>query len=757
MNWRLLFKIFMAWCVIFYFATNLSAAPADWIRTEDGLQAPTTTFSPALLQFGSDIYCHAEDGLYVQLYNQPCLGWSKVWTPTTPSPSFIPLGDYLFLCDGVKLWWIAKGAAFIPENWNEVISSGIPTGSTIGSWVHVIFNGYLYADVTYSSGGSTTFDIYRTSDIGSTTMTWTKVVSQGFGDPQNHWLGYLGVFKSKLIAISTFTHDAGFGGTDWYLDGIEVWESETGALGSWTQINKDGFGTEVTKPSGRVIRANCILGAAREYNGYFYVGTMSHFGAEIWRYDGTGLGGWTDVTPPTLGFNFGSGPGRVKDMDIFNNKLYVTEGVSTANLIYYNGSSWTIVEAGPNPFDPANKGLEHMEVLPSRASPSGETGDKLFILTYTSSGYQIWSYQFATQPLTCASLKKVTVTVEPKSATNELGTPAQTHTVNAEVSGIDFSDVWVSYHMKVSQKYHKIWAGGFIGTDGKFSITYPAAQGPDGLWTDDINACFSNSEESICAVATKTWVDTTPPTITISVPADGANYKINDVINANFTVDDAVGVDTTTSTVPQGSPIPTSQAGNFNFTVTSTDFGGNQTTKSVKYHVLHPPIANAGPDKSTMVGLTVTLDGSGSSDPDGSIVDYVWDVAGGTPCSAGAICSTVYSTAGNKAVTLTVTDNDGLTDSDTAIITVKTPTQGVRDLGSEIDDAQLPEDIESGLMDKLDAAINALNKGNEKAAVNMLNAFINMVNAQRGKTITNAQADTLIQMAQNIMTSINAS
>jgi len=74
-----------------------------------------------------------------------------------------------------------------------------------------------------------------------------------------------------------------------------------------------------------------------------------------------------------------------------------------------------------------------------------------------------------------------------------------------------------------------------------------------------------------------------------------------------------------------------------------------------------------------------------------------------------------------------------------------------------VDDAQLPQDIEEGLTDKLDAAINAINKGHEKAAMNLLNAFINMVNGQRGKSITNEQADALIQKAQDIIDSINAS
>jgi len=73
-----------------------------------------------------------------------------------------------------------------------------------------------------------------------------------------------------------------------------------------------------------------------------------------------------------------------------------------------------------------------------------------------------------------------------------------------------------------------------------------------------------------------------------------------------------------------------------------------------------------------LVGEIVTFDASASYDPDGFIVSYVWDFGDGNTGS-GVVVTLVYTTHGTYTVTLTVTDNDGLTDSTTAQITVYAP------------------------------------------------------------------------------------
>ena len=78
--------------------------------------------------------------------------------------------------------------------------------------------------------------------------------------------------------------------------------------------------------------------------------------------------------------------------------------------------------------------------------------------------------------------------------------------------------------------------------------------------------------------------------------------------------------------------------------------------------VNQPPVANvtATPTSGT-APLAVTFNGSGSSDPDGSIASYAWTFGdGGT--ATGVTTTHTYQAAGTYTAVLTVTDNQGATD-----------------------------------------------------------------------------------------------
>ena len=75
-------------------------------------------------------------------------------------------------------------------------------------------------------------------------------------------------------------------------------------------------------------------------------------------------------------------------------------------------------------------------------------------------------------------------------------------------------------------------------------------------------------------------------------------------------------------------------------------------------------------------------------------------------------------------------------------------------LVEEVINLNIQNGISNSLDAKLDSALSAiddLNQNNDVAAINSLNAFINAVEAQRGKAITEDEADTLIDEAQAII------
>ena len=87
-----------------------------------------------------------------------------------------------------------------------------------------------------------------------------------------------------------------------------------------------------------------------------------------------------------------------------------------------------------------------------------------------------------------------------------------------------------------------------------------------------------------------------------------------------------------------------------------------------------PPVANAGGNRATPEGTSIRLDGTNSTDPDDDITTYAWDLDGDGSCDDVANDATPQFEAvgqdGPTTVKLCVTDATGLTDEDTAVVTV---------------------------------------------------------------------------------------
>ena len=80
--------------------------------------------------------------------------------------------------------------------------------------------------------------------------------------------------------------------------------------------------------------------------------------------------------------------------------------------------------------------------------------------------------------------------------------------------------------------------------------------------------------------------DSDLPTANIARPKNGDDFKLGQVVKANFKcADKQSGLASCVGTVPKGSPIDTSTVGNHTFSVTATDKAGNTRTVTTTYHV----------------------------------------------------------------------------------------------------------------------------------------------------------------------------
>lgn len=114
--------------------------------------------------------------------------------------------------------------------------------------------------------------------------------------------------------------------------------------------------------------------------------------------------------------------------------------------------------------------------------------------------------------------------------------------------------------------------------------------------------------------------------------------------------------------------------GTFLATLTVTDdssaTGNSSVNITVNPQVNDLPTASITTNTTSgLVPLTVSFDGSGSIDTDGSIVSYAWDFGDGNSAT-GVTANHTYNSDGTFQVTLTVTDNEGGTGTGSVNITV---------------------------------------------------------------------------------------
>ena len=429
---------------------------------------------------------HAGDRrFFVQQYNQPCFGWRQVHH-SIRSDKRIPCGR-LSLCHLFRAFGSPRGI-LSSQDWKKITANGLPAGAAVTCSQPLITSCTALPLVKPAATQSTLLPPpdarYRRNDhdMDQSRCRRLRRSAESYGP------GYLGVFNHRLVAITTSTHDGLFGDVLTYLDGIEVWESATAISIAGHRSMRMALANGGRGRSAFACKGTLQFGRAASSTAF----SMSAQSPIRARKSGGMMGRQRRLDrryPAHPRHLLWVGAGRVESMMVFQRLM-------SPRVIPPPTSTGMI--ARPGPWSKAAPILLTRQIPRSWHWPfpsCSTTGDKLYLQAHVfGGGYQVWGHAFAATPLTCSALQQATISLSPKAATNELGTPGQTHTVTATVNagiGADFSDLFISGRVEVVQANSVASASGFAGLNGLLTFSYPALQGPIGLHTDTITACFS--------------------------------------------------------------------------------------------------------------------------------------------------------------------------------------------------------------------------------------------------------------------------
>ncbi len=210
---------------------------------------------------------------------------------------------------------------------------------------------------------------------------------------------------------------------------------------------------------------------------------------------------------------------------------------------------------------------------------------------------------------------------------------------------------------------------------GSYTILLTVADNRSALGTDTVQITINNATNQLPVANAGT-----DQTQTLAVGATTVPINLNGSLST-----DPDGTITSYAWSIAGSPVATGATPTISLaqgvhivTLLVTDNQGATDDDTVTVTVNEapnvPPVANAGADQTVTLAsgsstAPITLDGTGSADPDaGGIVAYAWSIDG-TPVATGP-SPTINLAEGTFTVTLLVTDNRGGTDDDTVTITV---------------------------------------------------------------------------------------
>ena len=240
-------------------------------------------------------------------------------------------------------------------------------------------------------------------------------------------------------------------------------------------------------------------------------------------------------------------------------------------------------------------------------------------------------------------------------------------------------------------------AGGSVDQDGTI-LDYRWDFG-DGARGDGVQVSYAYPQSGTYQVLLTVRDDSTTAT---SVDTDSLTVVVNEPPTADAGLDQIVTssevrFDGSRSSDPDGAiarydwdfgdgatgigPTPThvySKSGSYLVRLTVTDDSGtvrSSDSDAVRVVVNQAPIADAGPDLIGAPGQELTFVGSGSIDPDGDVIEYVWDFKDGASGSGGQVAHS-FDRPGTYHVRLLVrddTEHSSALDFDEAKVVINAP------------------------------------------------------------------------------------
>jgi hypothetical protein len=237
--------------------------------------------------------------------------------------------------------------------------------------------------------------------------------------------------------------------------------------------------------------------------------------------------------------------------------------------------------------------------------------------------------------------------------------------------------------------------------------------------------------------------DVTPPVITVTVSGTrgGSGWYTSNVSVSWSVTDPESAVE---SQIGCGARVISQDTEGLQITCTATSAGGTRNRSVFIRRDATAPILSAAVAPNPVLQHLEAIATPTASDPQpGSGVDV-------------ATCAAVGTTVvGDHVVSCQASDVAGNLATFDAAYTVLSPAEASEQIGENVEDLNLPGNTAKSLLSSLRNVVKSLDKDNKKAALGMLRAFINQVEAQMGKKISTEDGQALIDAALLIIDSIN--